>query len=313
MPEPKDLLFLTGADESYFWQILLLDESIRRNSPGVALLVCDFGFTDAQKRFLRARNMLLDRPDPSGQNASHPWYFKAMLGRYAAPWRDTPLVWLDVDLIAMADLQVLSRALCADMRQAGSRIAVTGRQNYSIGEWLATNDTAPGFAAQAAALDPAFPYVSSGLFLCRDPGLLSDWDAFCQDLPYEFLFEQNAFNLAVWQKPDLVQLLDPALWNVCGQDIAAAPYTFTLDGGPVLQSATGRAHILHATSTDRAADLLKINLTVNVEDQRCVIPYRIVSHPPDLRAYQDKLLLNALIRTGPDLIAAGCLAECQNT
>ena len=48
------IAFITGVDADMFGQFFLLLGSLRRNSPGLWLYVCDLGLTDPQRDYLQA-------------------------------------------------------------------------------------------------------------------------------------------------------------------------------------------------------------------------------------------------------------------
>ena len=76
------ICLVTGTDSGMFSQLLLLGGSLRRYSPNIALHVCDFGLTEAQRAYIRRRYVLLDKP--TDIQPRHPWDYKANLGRYVA-------------------------------------------------------------------------------------------------------------------------------------------------------------------------------------------------------------------------------------
>ncbi len=309
--DSSELTVLTGGDRQFFWQLLLLDESLRRNSPRTRLMVCDFGLTDAQRRYLRSREVLLEMPPEVAAGKIHPWYYKAMLSRYVKPLGSPAILWLDMDLVILADLDRAARQLDAEMSRSGAVIAASGRAAATVGAWLRDNPRASGFREKAACLDPGLPYLSSGIFLCRAASLLEDWNASCRALPYELLFEQNAFNLAAWSDPDLVHLLDPDLWNLSGSEVARTSCVLD-ETGVVLRSPAGQVHVLHATSTNRLADLLNVHMEVTINGAPRSVSYRIVQHPDPLRKYQDELFLDGLRRELPALLAAGCFEQMDS-
>lgn len=194
------------------------------------------------------------------------------------------------------------------MARNGAVVAASGRRSITIEDWLRENTQAPGFAVRVRFLDTAVPYLSAGLFLCRSASFLADWERTCDALPFELLYEQNAFNLTAWAQPDRVHLLNPDLWNLSGQDIlrtACVP-----DGaGFALESPSGRVHVLHVTSTNRMADLVPVNVDITTHGRSCVLPYRIVRHPDALRDHQIGLFSSGLERELPALVDSGCLDD----
>jgi len=298
------LIFVTGADRSMFFQLFPLLESLRRNSPGTTLHVCDFGLSAAQAGFLRGKGILLERPDHE-KLPPHPWYDKARLGEYVAPLGDRPLAWLDADLIILADFPAALRGLCTRMAEQG--IVLAAAATASIGDSLAAS-AGPHFRALMAGADVGFPYFNNGLFLCRSAALLRHWSRLCAAMPMELLFEQNAFNHAAMGLGGAVTVLDPLIWNLpahavddAGVAIAGETLTITTPAGP--------AHVLHLTSIDRARDLYTMRLWLSVGGVEIHPTVRMMRHPKPLLDFQIALTAAAISAEFEALDAAGVISE----
>lgn len=299
------MLFVTGVNEPFFYQLFLLRELLRRNSPGVELLVCDFGVSGPQRRFLREQGILLEKPANAGAGL-HPWHYKSMLGRYVAGLDAQPVVWLDADLIILSDIKAAMAALSVQM-QAQGQILAAATQGISIGQWLADNQ-APHFAHLVAGADVTGPYLSAGMFLCRSAEWLAAWQEACLAMPLEMLFEQNAFNLMAMRAGLAVRPLDPWLWNLAGQHVRQTTFTQSGTGtSPVLESANGRAHILHATSIDRARDIKSLRWGMDVNGVVFHPRLQFIAHPEELLHYQINLAVDGLQASAHALVANGVL------
>jgi hypothetical protein len=298
-PRPP-IACVTGVDEQQFDQIFLLMASLRRNSPGIALHVCDFGMSDRQRDFLRRKNMLLEVPPGLGRGR-HPWDCKAALGRYVAPLGAEAVVWLDADLIVLSDLGPLLAELNASLRQSGQGIAAAG--TGTIAGQLAI-DPAPHYASEVARYNPDLAYINSGFFLCRSAEFLRRWDQRTQAMSYEKLYEQNAFNLVACESREAVRVLDSLVWNACGQDVRLMTVERS-ERGVVVTGHRGQPHILHATSTDRARDIVIMILAVVINGIPFKPRLRMIRHPDMLLELQKELVLDSLKREFGLLEACG--------
>jgi hypothetical protein len=302
------IAFVTGVDAEMFGQIFLLLGSLRRNSPEVWLYVCDLGLTDAQRRYLQQTRRLLPRPD--GRHFSrHVWYDKAALGAYTKQLNADCLVWLDADLIILNNIMPLVQAVCAEMQAksqtvaaAGSTISGASILTLDALDWL---DQAPGFKKAMSSLYLKSPYLNSGVIICRSQEFLARWAGLCEALPYEFLYEQNAFNLAAYEQPECIQLLDLWAWNLCGPAFRSVEVVATGGDDLAVIGQSGRVNILHVTSTERAKDLIRYDYHLSVKDTFFRPQFRIVKCFDALADYQVKLVTECIAAEAPALIASG--------
>ena len=213
------------------------------------------------------------------------------------------LVWLDADMIVLKDIVPLVRELCAEMQARDQIIAAAGSKVNSIGaiNWL---DQAPGFKRAMSALDPNFPHLNSGLFICRSRSFLARWATLCEALPYEYLFEQNAFNLAAYEKPERIHILDPWIWKLCGTAFRSVEIVLTgRDVAVIGQS--GGVNILHANSTERANDLTLCDYHIKVNDTLFRPRFRFIKCFNTLVKYQLSLIDECIATEAQALIASG--------
>ena len=299
----RTIAFITGVNADMFGQFFLLLGSLRRNSPGVWLHVCDMGLTDPQRDYLRRTRRLLARP--AGRRLPrHAWYDKAALGAYTERLNADFVVWLDADLIILNDIVPLVRDICAEMQAENRSVAAAGSTSFPFCalDWL---DQAPGFKRAMSTLDLKSPYLNSGVIICRSREFLARWAIHCEALPYEFLFEQNAFNLAAYEQPERLQILDPWVWNLCGTAFRSVEVLLTERDHLAVNGRSGRVHILHATSTERAKDLIHYDYHLKAYDTLFRPQFRIITCFEALVKYQVNLVTECVTAEAQALIASG--------
>lgn len=283
-----------------FSQLLLLGESLRQHGPDLTLHVCDFGLTEPQCAYVRRRFVLLDKP--ADVVPRHPWDYKARLGRYVAAVPCDAVVWIDADMIVLGDIHAPLQALCEAMA-ADSHALAAPDVGMTIGQQLAA-DPAPSYAALVQGFDRSAPYISSGFFLCRAAGFLEVWAHQTSLVNFEMLYEQNAFNLTALGSRAQVRILDRFRWNLAANEL---PLTRIEVSGSraALTGPSGQVLILHATSTDRAADLLMMSLPQQINGRQIETTVRMIRRPPELLSFQRDLLIQALQAEAPLLIECG--------
>jgi hypothetical protein len=223
-----NILFVTGANDAFFNTLLICLHSFAQRMPGHHLWVCDYGLQTQQAEFLRGLNVLMERP--AALAAGDVFRCKAALLRYLRQngediERYDAVVWLDGDLTLM-DVSIGDfAAVVADMKAAGAAVAACGAPPAaSIGDVMAlfagTAAMAPFAQAVAAqGIDPALPYLSSGLFACRAVEFLARWDEMTGAIEPHPLFEQNMFNLALRQSGVPIVALDCETWQAQGPSL----------------------------------------------------------------------------------------------
>jgi len=158
-----------------------------------------------------------------------------------------------------------------------------------------------------AALDLKCPYLNSGFIICRSREFLARWAALCDALPYEFLFEQNAFNLAAYEQAERIHLLDPWVWNLSGPAFRSAHIVPNGQDLTVIGQ-SGRVNILHATSPERAKDIGVCRVDAKINDTPIPFKFKIVACFEVLAKYQFELGKECIAAEGPALIAS-CLGQ----
>src|SRR5215831_14054999 len=128
--------YLTGSDAQMFAQTLILMQSFAAAGGSHKLRICDFGLTKGQRRFLQKRGQLASAKPPIPQQYDHPWHRKAALGRFADPDADA-VVWLDADMVVVADVCAQVEMLVAEMKRTKHAIAASAdRDQFSIADFL---------------------------------------------------------------------------------------------------------------------------------------------------------------------------------
>jgi hypothetical protein len=297
---PSTICLVTGVDQKMFPQLLLLAGSLRRHSPTLTLHVCDFGLTEAQRSYVRRRHVLLDKP--ADIRPRHPWDCKANLSRYVAAVAADVIVWIDVDTILLADVAEPLQQLLAEMSRNGHVLAVAD-SGVNIGDQLAA-EPAPSYAGLVQRFDQAAPYLNSGFFLCRARGFLDVWAAQTAIMSFEKLYEQNAFNLVVLGSPQQVRILDRFRWNLVANDLDSTRIEVS-GTAPRITGPTAQALILHATSTERARDLVELGIPLSYNGCEFSISLRMIKRPAELLPFQQQLAVEAIQAESTLLIDCG--------
>jgi hypothetical protein len=294
------ICLVTGTDSGMFSQLLLLGGSLRRYSPNIALHVCDFGLTEAQRAYVRRRYVLLDKP--TDIQPRHPWDYKANLGRYVAAVPSDAVVWIDLDMIVLSDIEAPLQELLAAMIADGQAVAVAD-SGVGIGEQLAA-EPAPSYAGLVQRFDQSAPYLNSGFFLCRAPQFLDVWSKQTAVMSFEKLYEQNAFNLTVLGSPSQVRILDRFRWNLVANDLEFA--RIDASASPIrVVGPTAQALIVHATSTDRARDLVELTIPLSYNGREFSTKVRMIRRPQELLPFQQQLLIESIHAESTPLIDCG--------
>jgi hypothetical protein len=308
MPAMK-FLFVTGSDAAFFNSLLICLQSFAERILSHRLLVCDFGLTPAQARFLHSLGVLLARPPDLASRGT--FHCKAALARYLrhnghGVGEDDVVVWLDADLtlmdIGLADFEAVSSA----MTSAGAAIAACREPNgRSIGQTIAMlADAAPFARAVAeAGIDPGVAYCSSGLFFCRSTVLLDRWMELTLALTCHPLFEQNMFNVALHEYFIPPLMLDCEEWQAQGSSLDRIALIPGRDERPAAWIGGKAIKTLHTTSPGSGHLLIGL-CRMTVRDLDLTGPFKLFL-AESLRLVQLQLLAgfvaghaDALLRLG---------------
>jgi hypothetical protein len=275
------IAFLTGTDASMFGQVLLLLQSFEDVGAGGALTICDFGLNQRQRRFLEARYRLAVRPAAT-EDGQHAWYQKASLLDFAVGGPDA-VVWIDADMIVTRDPRPLISEILAEMSRDGHCVAVcrddTGFDLDQFLQWTANDGRkCVRFAEliESRNVSAQCPYLNSGFFIVTLRPWLEAWKATAFEIGRELLFEQNAFNVVAWRRPDSVRILDARQWNVHG---SALGRTVVDDRGTGLLCDDMSVVILHAASTKENTPVHQKTVDFVLGSTPASVPLRLFRHP----------------------------------
>jgi hypothetical protein len=305
-------LFITGSDAGFFNSLLIFLQGFAERLPGQTLAVCDFGFTPAQAQFLRELGVLLPRASDLASRGV--FCCKASLIDYLRASRPQledydALVWLDADLTLMQTGIADFEAVIAAMQAAGAELAVCpepARRSLgrTIAEFPEPAKMAPFLHMIAeAGLSPALPYVSSGLFFCRSAALLERWMKLTLAAIEHPLFEQNAFNIALYAGGTRYLALDCEEWQAQGPSLDRIRLAGDGAGRSAARIGDKNIKTLHATSP-LAGHLLIANCRVTVRDLVLAGPFKLFL-PEELRLHQLQLLSSFILAHGERLHRLG--------
>ncbi len=308
------LLFVTGGNAAFFNTMMICLQSFGDRLPGHRLLVCDYGLTPEQAKFLAGEDCLLKRPPDVPRDADVFRCKAALLGYLRHGGFDVDaadaVVWIDGDLTLM-DVGIDEvRSVAGEMRRLGGLVAACGEPSgMNMGQMAALPDMRPFVTeTERAGIPAAAPYFSTGLFFCRSAALLTAWDALTRAVVPHTLFEQNMFNIALNRDHAPVLLLDCEEWQAQGNSLDAV--WLRDDGRPWPSAFVGDKpiKILHSTSPN-AAHLVVGPGRLGVFDVELIGQFKLLFAEP-LRMHQLGLLArfvrdhrDALLRTGVCRIA----------
>jgi hypothetical protein len=308
------ILFVTGSDAAFFNSLLIGLHSFAERMAGQRLLVCDFGLTAAQARFLHSLDVLV--PCPPDLAARGTFHRKAALINYLRHNGQriedyNALVWLDADL-TLVDTGFADFAdAVAAMTEAGAAIAACAEPSgRSLDQMIATlGDPTPmapfAQALAQAGLDSSLPYFSSGLVFCRPAAapVLELWMELTNAVAQHPLFEQNMFNIALRKLAVPLSALDCEEWQAQGNSLDSVALVAGPDGRPAARIGDKNIKTLHTTSPGAGHLLIGVG-RMTVRNLDLVGPYKLFRAEP-LRMYQLQLLAafiaahaDALLRLG---------------
>lgn len=299
---------VTGANSKFFLHVLLLQESYQHYCGG-AVMVCDYGLTEAEKTFLSRRGWLAPAPMPI-EPERHAWYYKAALDRYLPQFGDGVL-WLDADAVVVDD--VLGRLLAfADdpaRRKAAYACAETSCSFAAIFDALARSGKEEALAFyRAAGVRESDLYVSSGIFLVCDPRVLAAWREIVWTVEPHILFEQNAFNLAA--RRFSLGVIDPAVFNVSQGDLLTC--TLRAEDRSMVAADGRRIAFLHMTANGEDILVGEAVAFTGSDGRARQLPDYKLRRPrnPAILMMQDAFLSRVFRKYGDELTELG-VARCD--
>lgn len=219
-----ETLHVTGANAAYFPMLCVLQGAYQLYMPGTRLMVCDFGLTPGQARFLDAKNLLLPRPAGLLSNR-HVYYYKGSMYRYMEHLDFGSMLWIDCDCLPVGPLEQ-EIATIAQQNRVGAKdlVAAVDVNASTLGDFLRAHRDQVAPMAQLITernLSLDLPYLSAGLFLMNNHEVLDQYAHIMQNIPEHLLFDQNAFNVAVHSAAMPLIRLDSKVWNSSGAALEA--------------------------------------------------------------------------------------------
>jgi hypothetical protein len=288
-----DAIFITGANSSYFMMACMLMESIGAFAPMCSFAVLDFGLSDRERQFLRARNALIDMPGniPGVSATSHPYFLKTAAIHYLndiSP--SSTIVWVDSDIVLGSEIKESLYHVRREMEAVQSPIAAC--RECAIADILdsAQLDLGPfREIVKEKGVSSDRPYFNSGFVVFRSREILTNWFNLAVMTPLHALFDQNLLNVLI-HKESAVTALPQEDWNLHGDLLVESTLEPLLRQGPLPK-------ILHATSPQPDhVDAVSISFE---QDFGRDYPLRFFRNPI-LRQHQFKLLTGFLQREFPE-------------
>lgn len=253
---PDRVLYVTGADASYFPMLCGLLFAFRFFSHGPGLRVADFGLSEPQKAFFRRQGILLEKPD-FGVTDVHPFFYKASLWEYAreAGLDYDVLVWIDCDALVVGPFTRAVEALLGEHASEERFLAVCGD---SVG---AIENVLPNFPMEPFrqlllehGMSLGLPYLNTGVFVIRDHETLCEWGERARAVAFHTLFEQNVFNFVAHKNFRDIWFLDREIWNVHDLDLDGLVVgPAEVSEPPPVRLGDKRALVVHGTSAHSRA------------------------------------------------------------
>lgn len=288
-----DIVFITGANSSYFLMACLLMESVGEFASQCAFFVLDFGLSESERQYLRSRNALLAMPDGiSGVSAeSHPYFLKTAAIHYLKDIStSSAVVWIDSDIVIGSDLTGPLAHVLKGMEAAQSSVAacregaiadVLGQVRLDMGPFEKL--------LKARGMPSTLPYFNSGFVVFRSRDILANWFNLASVTPLHALFDQNILNVLMHDEGRITALPQED-WNLHGDLLAESAL------GPLLGRGT-LPKILHATSSHPDhIDVVSMSLT---QDFGRDYPVRFFRNPI-LRRHQFEILTSFIQKAFPE-------------
>lgn len=208
------VIYLTGANSFYFLNVCALLGSFEESCKDEKIYVCDFGFTEEQRRFFMRKEVLLPRPSGLAKNL-HPFCYKGSIYKYSEHLDFNIVVWIDSDSIVVRPLGVFVNQIIAEPGELGEFAAVCPGSLDTIADFIKKFDAKPfKRLMQGSGLSTNEPYLNTGVFILRSKQILLEWARMVFEIEHHVLFEQNLFNYLVYRNLASISLLDRDIWNV---------------------------------------------------------------------------------------------------
>jgi hypothetical protein len=268
-------IVVSGADKHFFAMGCLLMQSLAQWAPELPFYFLDFGLDDAQRRHLRERNVLIERPASVPENL-HPIVCKTAIGEYLHGIEWSTVLWLDSDMLVVGPLrdrlaEVLN-SMASTQREVAACSVETINQLFA-GGW----SMAPfADALRADQINLGSSYYNNATVVFRSPDFLAKWWTLAQQTPVHLCIDQNLFTLLALRH-DRIMPLSARTWNLHGALLAEAKAASENGQACIVSSgvngATETALVLHPTSV-RDQHHLPLNSSVGTGPSQTLKVFR---------------------------------------
>ncbi len=285
-------IVVSGADKHFFAMGCLLMRSLAQWAPDLPFYLLDFGLDEAQRRFLRERKVLIERPASVPENL-HPIVCKTAIGEYLHGIEWPAVLWLDSDMLVVGPLQdrldeVLS-GMTATQREVAACSVETISQLFAGGWPMAP--FAEALRADQINLDSS--YYNNAVVVFRSPDFLAEWWTLAQQTAVHMCIDQNLFTLLALRR-DSITPLSARTWNLHGPLLAEAKAV----------SENGQVRIVASEQTGAAEIVLVLHPT-SVRDQHHLPVNCSVGSGPNqiLKVFRNPALRDCQVRAIAKFIA----------
>ena len=178
----------------------LLMRSLAQSAPDLPFHLLDFGLDEAQRRFLRERKVLIERPASVPETASH--RLQDRHRRVSSRHRMVGGVWLDSDMLVVGPLQDRFDQVLSGMTATQREVAACSVETISriVRRRLAHGAVCRSFARQPIDLDFLLQQCRRGV---RSPDFLAEWWTLAQQTAVHLCIDQNLFTLLALRRDSI--------------------------------------------------------------------------------------------------------------
>jgi hypothetical protein len=268
-------IVVSGADKHFFVMGCLLMHSLAQWAPELPFYFLDFGLDEAQRRYLRERKVLIERPASVPENL-HPIVCKTAIGEYLRGIEWSAVLWLDSDMLVVGPLQdrlaEVLNSIATAQREVGACSVETISQLFAGGWSMAP--FADALRADQVSFDSS--YYNNAAVVFRSPEFLAEWWTLAQQTPVHLCIDQNLFTLLALRH-NRIMPLSARTWNLHGALLAEAKAASENGQARIVSSgvngAAETALVLHPTSV-RDQHHLPINCNVGTGPSQLLKMFR---------------------------------------
>ena len=203
-----NIVYITGADNNYFFSTIILLQAFKEYCPNRKLWVCDFGLNKDQQNLLSQAGCLLRKPDTL-QESMHPWIYKSSMIHYLKNITFDFIVWLDSDAFIVGPFADEVENVISEFSLYKDSIAIC--QGKKGKNW---NIASPKENIKYFNIPPGYPYYNSGIWIIRSQKVLEEWAKQIEAVPKKGMFEQDTFNYLLYKYNIDIYPLKNDKWNV---------------------------------------------------------------------------------------------------